>query len=728
MSNSDEDYKKFEEEFDELEQAQGALEETEERWTARRAMLGAMLTNFCVGSYFVYGNFNPYVAEWLKQKDASITSKNTLLIQPVWLSCQTLITTVGLVLADKFGFRTVVYASVLGYCLVNFLTAYCHNYLLYTLVYGIGSGTFLGLGYLLSLYIAWTYYPNSKSIVTGLVLFATGLSPSILAPVTTLLLNPDDEEILVAAKNVPKMFRALAGIFGGVLLLIVLVLPPPKKSLELKRKTLMKKLGKTEEEINPENEEDIDNFLQSGANVADKGDSEDKKAIDDIPVEDSPVDNGETLAKPALVKIGSGKVGSPRKQSSVMDEKRLTGTYRNSIAYLQTQKVFSDINNMVASESMVLMYGMGDKYVDNLKSLQVEKEENRRRTMGFQERKRWTERKSISAQKNLMVLRQSLMKAKTTNKNISEILPRETIAKIVTENADEMAPEEVEDIAEQLIESQCPDMKTGMLHPNFFLLVIMCIGSTVYNFFMNAAWKDYAESQQIQATESQLSLILTIAAIFEAVSGLIAGGLLLFLPFKVFYIVQVLIQTIAVASIYSVADSYITITVYFSLSMYLLGSDKTVFPTITQKIFGPIAGPKIYPFVYVFFAVSSFLQFSIYNWITQDFKTIFMIFTALAACSFLATFFIQMKPTWVKKASLDEREASLTDRFMKASEVSLPADVEEKKEREVAELKPTPESLGVPDTMPMKTNLLEVDEIAEEEEGDVMDSVVDGDE
>lgn len=40
------------------------------------------------------------------------------------------------------------------------------------------------------------------------------------------------------------------------------------------------------------------------------------------------------------------------------------------------------------------------------------------------------------------------MKARKENRNVSEILPRETIAKIVTQYADEMDPEEVEDIAE----------------------------------------------------------------------------------------------------------------------------------------------------------------------------------------------------------------------------------------------------------------------------------------
>jgi hypothetical protein len=440
--------------------------------------------------------------------------------------------------------------------------------MLYVLVYGIGSGLCCGLCYLLSLYIAWTYYPNSKAIVTGMVLFATGLNPTILAPVTSIVLDGGDGEH--PHENIPRMFKFFSILYGVIMVLVIAILPPPKKSKELQRQTMIEQ-GLTNQ-VNEENAE-LDQFL----NEAEDQNSKDKALIDDIPME------GGNFAKGSGVMNMSG-VSAPKESGmfrpTTRESKRLTGTYRNSIAYLRTQNIFNDINGGATSESMVLMYGMNEKYVENLKNLNQEKEELRRRTMGFQERERFSMRKSISAQKNLTILRNSVMKARKENRNVSEILPRETIAKIVTEYADEMEPEEVEDIAEQLIEAQCPDMMTGIKHPNFLLLVIMCIGSTVYNFFMNAAWKAYA-IEKTGKKGSELSLILSIAAIFEAISGLMAGGLLSYIPFKYFYIAQCVIQLIAVITINSVATGFASITVYVSLSMYLLGSDKTVFPTIT---------------------------------------------------------------------------------------------------------------------------------------------------
>lgn len=721
--NEDEYYLQDDEQL--FKEAQAELQR--DKWTARRAMLGAMLSNFCVGNYFLYGDYNDEVAQWLQIKDESVTLQSTLMVQPLWLMCQTLITTIGVKLADKFGFRPVIYVSIFMFALVNLLTSFAQSYIPYVILYGAGSGLCLGLCYLLSLYIAWTYYPNSKAIVTGMVLFATGLNPAILAPVTSIVLSPDNtQEKEHSHENIPKLFRFLAILYSSILVLVILILPPPKKSKELQRQTMVE--NGVENQVEEENVE-LNKFLSE----AEERNLKDKALIDSIPMDDdTKKDKGVENPSGVCQKKGSGLF-----RPSVRDSKRLTGTYRNSIAYLKTQNVFNDINNMASSESMVLMYGMNQKYVQNLRNLNQEKEELHRRTMGLHEMQRYSLRQSISAQKNLTILRNSVMKARKENRNVSEILPRETIAKIVTEYADEMEPEEVEDIAEQLIEAQCPDMATGLKHPNFTLLVIMCIGSTVYNFFMNAAWKAFAK-EKLSDGGTELSLILSIAAIFEAISGLLAGTFLMFIPFKYFYVAQCIIQLIAILTINTVATSFGSITVYVSLSMYLLGSDKTVFPTITQKIFGPIAGPKIYPFVYVFFAVSSLIQFIIFNYITTDFSLIFKIFAVMTSLSLGATFFVNMKPTFIRKEDQGgEARRTSSQRFIKSSTKNDPnkSQVDPKKQPpKVYEGIPPDQynnSLDVREspliTEPLDTLVKESVPVIEEEE-DGMDSVIDEEE
>ena len=136
-------------------------------------------------------------------------------------------------LADKFGFKTVTVFALTGFSLVNLATAYLNNYYAYILIYAVGSGCFLGLGYLLSLYIAWTYFPTKKSLITGLCLLATGLCPSIMSPITSAIANPDNIEDHTDpdySKNVPLLFQCLAGIFGVFTAIVFIVLPSPRLS------------------------------------------------------------------------------------------------------------------------------------------------------------------------------------------------------------------------------------------------------------------------------------------------------------------------------------------------------------------------------------------------------------------------------------------------------------------------------------------------------------------
>lgn len=321
----EEDEYQLQEDDDLFKEAQEEL--NKDKWTARRAMLGAMLTNFCVGNYFLYGDYNDEVAEWLQLKDESVTLQSTLMVQPVWLMCQTLITTIGVKLADKFGFRPVIYVSIFLFAVVNLLTSYTQSYVPYVILYGAGSGLCLGLCYLLSLYIAWTYYPNSKAIVTGMVLFATGLNPAILAPVSSIVLNPDgDDEKEHSFENIPRLFRFLAILYSSIMVLVIFILPPPKKSKELQRQTIAE--NNLSNQVEEENAE-LNQFL----NNAEDQNSKDKALIDNIPMEDG------QLAKASGVVNNSGisqPKGSGVFRPTTRESKRLSGTYRNSIAYLQT--------------------------------------------------------------------------------------------------------------------------------------------------------------------------------------------------------------------------------------------------------------------------------------------------------------------------------------------------------------------------------------------------------
>jgi OFA family oxalate/formate antiporter-like MFS transporter len=96
----------------------------------------------------------------------------------------------GIKLAEKIGFSGVNWVAFGLYSLVNLLCSQLSNYNLLIYFYSLGSGFSCGLGYLMGIYIAWTYYPDKKGVVTGIILFTAGVSASILSPMTTYILNP----------------------------------------------------------------------------------------------------------------------------------------------------------------------------------------------------------------------------------------------------------------------------------------------------------------------------------------------------------------------------------------------------------------------------------------------------------------------------------------------------------------------------------------------------------
>lgn len=191
--------------------------------TKLRALISAMLFNLCIGSYYMYGNVNSVIYNYLKHNgNPNITAQDTLIVQPIWLIMQSVLTAVGVVLAEKLGYRGVNWVAFLGYGLVNFACAYMTNYYLLIYFYSIFAGATCGLGYLMGIYITWTYFPDKKGLVTGIILFTAGVSASILSPMTTYIVNPsndlkpEDEKMY---SRVPRMFTIL-GIYFTTLTVI----------------------------------------------------------------------------------------------------------------------------------------------------------------------------------------------------------------------------------------------------------------------------------------------------------------------------------------------------------------------------------------------------------------------------------------------------------------------------------------------------------------------------
>jgi len=168
----------------------------------------------------------------------------------------------------------------------------------------------------------------------------------------------------------------------------------------------------------------------------------------------------------------------------------------------------------------------------------------------------------------------------------------------------------------------------------------MAFSSSIYNYFFNGVWKDFAIYKVSSLDDEQLSRIVAIAAVFNSIARLIVGFLSSKISFKTIYFVIVLMQIACSFSVNYLANNYILIVAFVSVSMFSIGAHVTLFPTITTKVFGVDAGKNTYPFIYQCFSTASVTQTLLYKLSHKNFDILLKIFGGLSCFAlFLAIFF-----------------------------------------------------------------------------------------
>lgn len=90
-----------------------------------------------------------------------------------------------------------------------------------------------------------------------------------------------------------------------------------------------------------------------------------------------------------------------------------------------------------------------------------------------------------------------------------------------------------------------------------------------------------------------------------------------------------------------------TYTIVISYAYICIGSQSTLFPTFTVKMFGSKVGAKMFPYVYFFFAIANVLQWSLNYFIfSDDLDMMINILTGLVCVSFVLMLFVNEKPSW----------------------------------------------------------------------------------
>ncbi|KAJ8606501.1 hypothetical protein CTAYLR_005867 [Chrysophaeum taylorii] len=193
------------------------------------SVCGGTIVHTVLGTLYCWGNFIAYAPDNLLYYDPAVAADrqpDALGIVPLTILFQTIGLPLGAELARRVGTST---TSILGGLLVAtgvFLASYAPNLQTFMLLYGACFGFGVGIAYTSPLAAGWTWFPNHKGLVNGLVLLGFGTGGFLFNLIGTQLANPRGLKPPYPPEvyaNFPSMLRtiatvyAVASIFGGML-------------------------------------------------------------------------------------------------------------------------------------------------------------------------------------------------------------------------------------------------------------------------------------------------------------------------------------------------------------------------------------------------------------------------------------------------------------------------------------------------------------------------------
>lgn len=117
-----------------------------------------------------------------------------------------------------------------------FLSSYVTDFTTFSSLYCVMFSITNGMVYINSIVVTWSYFPENKGLVTGILMAAYGTSSSIYNLICTTLLNPENESPMILGENqhmyfhpeianrVPSMLQTISliyltlGILGSLLI------------------------------------------------------------------------------------------------------------------------------------------------------------------------------------------------------------------------------------------------------------------------------------------------------------------------------------------------------------------------------------------------------------------------------------------------------------------------------------------------------------------------------
>ena len=575
------------------------------RLTKIRAIICASICNFMIGAYYFFSNINSYVASYLRQYDPSVSPKDTLLIMPVYIVMQSLGSILSIKLSSRYGYVMVSNVSYAVFALASLAMVFCTNYWMFVFLYGFLNGLVIGTGYMPALCIAWTYYPDKKSIITGISLFTAGFSASILSPMSTLIVNPqnikDYENDPRVYNRVPYLFFCLFLLYGGLNLVGIILQPPPFETSAVKELRQLSEVEKiAEEEIEKHKKE-----------------------------------------SPTKKKSEAGVLGTP-----LVDEKEHPHHPHHTKEEMRREladELMKENKGYIPAEEAFAMANMNNEDLANLvgpkKSIQHIIHD---RKQSIRENIRQEFQHGNDVRQSIRMMQQAPTKPShlaELESLVNDILKRPPENYVSIED-----DKNYKRSVAQHVHTDCPSLKKGLMSWSFFCLCVMAYSCSIYNYFMNSVWKQFYVTK-IEVSDSQMALILSYGAFANSIVRVLSGFALQRYDFKYVFLLLVFSTAFCCFTINFTLVNYVVGALYSMTVFGGIGVQVTIFPTVCTKVFGPLIGPKVFPFVFSFFSMANLTQYFMLK-LTDDWGFMFFTYGIIACVGIFFGLIFNSSPDW----------------------------------------------------------------------------------
>lgn len=166
-------------------------------WKAISCVTGAILINLTLGTFYSFGNIVLYIISYMrKHGNPDLTVEYGISLAGTYLFGQGAFMILGSYIERTWNSRV---ACIIG-CIIHsgstYLTMWAvdQSFIVFVLVFGLGSGLGCGSSYMAAIIAAQKWFPNRKGLITGMIVAGFGLGTAIASPLQTLYINPKNLE------------------------------------------------------------------------------------------------------------------------------------------------------------------------------------------------------------------------------------------------------------------------------------------------------------------------------------------------------------------------------------------------------------------------------------------------------------------------------------------------------------------------------------------------------